>query len=123
MKDVVDSSLKEKKVLDIELNDKENLLKSNEKALEELNKNCPGSQEELFNLLSGAFNVKLRLINKEYNYIKKIDIWNYLKINKWCKAKNLTLSEMVNDIIEIDITKVDLFLKDHLKRENKNIVD
>lgn len=29
------------------------------------------SQEELFNLLSGAFNVKLRLINKEYNYIKK----------------------------------------------------
>ena len=77
------------------------------------------SQEELFNLLSGAFNVKLRLINKEYNYIKKIDIWNYLKINKWCKAKNLTL----NDIIEIDITKVDLFLKDHLKRENKNIVD
>ena len=58
------------------------------------------SQEELFNLLSGAFNVKLRLINKEYNYIKKIDIWNYL-----------------------DITKVDLFLKDHLKRENKNIVD
>ena len=40
------------------------------------------SQEELFNLLSGAFNVKLRLINKEYNYIKKIDIWNYLKINK-----------------------------------------
>ena len=39
------------------------------------------SQEELFNLLSGAFNVKLRLINKEYNYIKKIDIWNYLKIN------------------------------------------
>jgi len=30
---------------------------------------------------------------------------------------------MVNDIIEIDITKVDLFLKDHLKRENKNIAD
>ena len=35
------------------------------------------SQEELFNLLSGAFNVKLRLINKEYNYIKKIDIWSF----------------------------------------------
>lgn len=45
------------------------------------------------------------------------------KNKQWCKAKNLTLSEMVNDIIKIDITKVDLFLKDHLKRENKNIVD
>lgn len=81
------------------------------------------SQEELFNFLSGAFNVKLRLINKEYNYIRKIDIWNYLKINKWSKAKNLTLSEMVNDIIEVDITKVDLFLKDHLKKEKKSVVD
>lgn len=81
------------------------------------------SQEELFNLLSGAFNVKLRLINKEYNYIKKIDIWNYLKINKWCKDKNLTLSEMVDDIIEVDITKVDLFLKEHLKNENGSVVD
>lgn len=81
------------------------------------------SQEELFNLLSGAFNVKLRLINKEYNYIKKIDIWNYLKINKWYKDKNLTLSEMVNDIIEVDIIKVDLFLKEHLKKEKRSVVD
>ncbi len=79
-------------------------------------------QKELFNILSGAFNVKLRLINKEYNYIKKIDIWNYLKINKWCKDKNLSLSEMVNDIIKVDITKVDLFLKQHLKDEERTIM-
>lgn len=79
-------------------------------------------QKELFNILSGAFNVKLRLINKEYNYIKKIDIWNYLKINKWCKDKNLSLSEMVNDIIKVDITKVDIFLKQHLKDEERTIM-
>lgn len=76
------------------------------------------SQRELFNMLSGAFNVKLRLIKDEYDYIKKIDIWNYLKINKWCKDKNLSLSEMVNDIIEVDITKVDLFIKNNLKDNN-----
>ncbi len=79
-------------------------------------------QKELFNILSGAFNVKLRLINKEYNYIKKIDIWNYLKINKWCKDKNLSLSEMVNDIIKVDITKVDIFLKQHLKDGKRTIM-
>ncbi len=79
-------------------------------------------QKELFNILSGAFNVKLRLINKEYNYIKKIDIWNYLKINKWCKDKNLSLSEMVNDIIKVDITKVDIFLKQHLKDGERTIM-
>lgn len=69
------------------------------------------SQEELFNFLRGAFNVKLRLINDKYDYIKMIDIWNYLKINKWCKDKNLSLSEMANDIINVAPIKIDLFLK------------
>ena len=63
------------------------------------------------------------LIKREYNYIKKVDIWNYLKINKWCKDKNLTISEMVNDIIEADVTKVDLFLKKHLKEEERKAVE
>ena len=48
---------------------------------------------------------------------------NYLKINKWCKDKNLTISEMVNDIIEVDVTKVDLFLKNHLKDEEREAVE
>lgn len=71
------------------------------------------TQEELFKLLRGVFNVKIRLIGEEYDYIKIIDIWNYLKINKWSKDKNLTISEMVNDIIELDISKVDFFLKEN----------
>ena len=75
------------------------------------------SQEELFKILNGAFQVNLRLIRKEHAYIKMIDIWNYLKINKWCKDKNLTISEMVNDIIDINIDKVDLFLKKQLPNE------
>ena len=45
------------------------------------------SEEELFNSLRGAFNVKLRLIKGNYSYIKMIDIWNYLKLNKWIKTK------------------------------------
>ena len=79
------------------------------------------SEKELFESLRGAFNVKLRMIREEYDYIKMIDIWNYLKINKWCKTKNLTLSEMVNDIIDVDITKVDIFLKEYLKKENRKL--
>lgn len=79
------------------------------------------SQEELFNSLKGAFNVKLRMIKGEYDYINSVDIWNYLKINKWCKDKNLSLSEMVNDIIDVDIEKVDVFLKKHIKEENRRL--
>ena len=28
------------------------------------------------------------------------DIWNYFKINKWCKAEDLSLNEIVNDILK-----------------------
>ena len=79
------------------------------------------SQEELFKLLRGAFNVKLRMIKDNYNHIKMIDIWNYLKINKWCKDNNLSISEMVNDIIDIDINKVDIFVKEINMNNNKKI--
>lgn len=79
------------------------------------------SQEELFKKLHGAFKVKLRMIKRKYDYIKMVDIWNYLKINKWSKDKNLSISEMVNDIIDVDIDKVDLFLKRHIKEEERKI--
>lgn len=71
------------------------------------------TEQELYNSLKGAFNVKLRLIKDKYEDIKMIDIWNYLKINKWRYDKNLGISEMVNDIINVDIEKVNNFLKDN----------
>lgn len=75
------------------------------------------SLNELYNDLKGAFNVKLRLIGKDYKHIKIIDIWDYLRINKWSKDKGLTLSEMVNDIIEVDIKKVDLFQREKISKD------
>lgn len=81
------------------------------------------SQKELFTSLIPAFNVKLRLINKEYDYITKSDIWNYLKINKWCKDTGLTIADMVDDILLVDISKVDRFLKEYLKRKERDLVE
>ena len=68
------------------------------------------SEEELFNSLRGAFNVKLRLIKDNYSYIKMIDIWN------------LSISEMVNDIIDVDIEKVDSFLKERIKNTERDMI-
>ena len=73
------------------------------------------SEEELFNSLRGAFNVKLRLIKDNYSYIKMIDIWNYLKLNKWIKTKDLSISEMVNDIIDVDIEVIEKIDDRYLK--------
>lgn len=28
------------------------------------------------------------------------DIWNYFKMNKWCRTENLSLNEIVNDILK-----------------------
>ena len=70
------------------------------------------SQKELYQNLIPALNVKLTLLkNNNYNNITKIDIWNYLKITKWSKSVNLTLAEMVNDIIHTDNKDIDIYLR------------
>ena len=81
------------------------------------------NQKELFTSLIPAFNVKLRLINKDYDYITRTDIWNYLKINKWCKDVGLTIADMVDDIIMVDIEKVDRFLKEYIKKQERQLVE
>ena len=75
------------------------------------------SLEELYKDLKGAFNVKLRLIGNEYSHIKISDIWEYLRIHKWSKDKGLTISEMVNDIIDVDIKKVDNYQKERASKD------
>ncbi len=66
------------------------------------------SLKELYILLLPAFNVKKRLlsINKNIKF-DNIYIWNYLTENKWKKSLNLTISEIVNDIIDFDISKLE----------------
>lgn len=65
------------------------------------------SQKELYQKLIPVFNVKKRLIlNSKYKDITNKDIWLYLTENKWKKSHNLTLSEMVNDIIIIDLEEI-----------------
>ena len=69
------------------------------------------SERELFEDLKGAFKVKLRMIEGKYDNISMIDIYDYLKLNKWRYAKDLTISEIVNDIIDVDIAKVEDYIE------------
>lgn len=62
------------------------------------------TQKELYNALLPAFRVKQRLINQTNNFISNEDIWLCLIDNKWRHSHNLTISEMVNDIITADIS-------------------
>lgn len=70
------------------------------------------SQEELYRNLIPALNVKMRLIKGSgYDNIKRMDIWNYLKVNKWRSSVDLTISDMVNDIIHVDNKEIDIYVK------------
>ena len=81
------------------------------------------NQLELYEGLIPALNVKLsELKNTEYNYITSEDIWNYLKETKWRDCIDLTLGEMVEDIIHVSQIDIDKYLKIRLKNENKEII-
>ena len=65
------------------------------------------SQEELYQGLIPALNVKMKYLKKnKVKDITKEDIWNYLKETKWKSSIDLTLADMVQDIIHIDINEI-----------------
>jgi hypothetical protein len=50
------------------------------------------------------------------NYVKEEDIWNYLKETKWIKTSNLSLSEMVSDIFNLDSSLIEGYVKDKMNK-------
>ena len=67
--------------------------------------------------------VKPALISKENElkrikkgYIKSGDVWNYLIKHKWKQTTNLSLYDMVDDILNIDNDLLDKYIK---SKENK----
>lgn len=71
--------------------------------------------ESLYKRVSPALKTKcndFKRIGKYY--VSEADIWNYLKNNVWCKASNLSLSDVVNDIMTVDYDKIDAYLKNNL---------
>ena len=76
------------------------------------------SVKESYEALIPALNVKIRMFkNNEFNYLTKDDIWNYLKDNVWVHSVNLTISQMVSDIVNVEGIKIDKYLKDKRRKE------
>lgn len=65
------------------------------------------TQKDLYQQLIPAFNVKKRILSiTKYNEIQFDDIWQHLALNKWRKSIDLTIAEMVNDIIIFDADSI-----------------
>ena len=69
------------------------------------------SLQQLYRKLIPAFNVKKRLIsNSKYKDITNENIWIYLTETKWKISHNLSLPEMVNDIITVDLEEINKYI-------------
>lgn len=78
--------------------------------------------EELYKKLLPALNTKVSDLNRaNIKYVKEIDIWNYLKDTTWKFREDLTLGEMVNDILTVSNFKIDEYIR--LTRNKNNIDD
>ena len=69
------------------------------------------SLKELYDRIKPALISKCSEFKKVgYKNIKESDIWNYLADKKWTKSKELTLSEMVEDIFSTNIDEINNYL-------------
>lgn len=70
------------------------------------------SLEELYKRVEPALKSKtLDLKRRGINYVQKEDVWNYLKKNVWSKKTNLTLGEIVNDIMTLSNTELETYVQ------------
>lgn len=76
------------------------------------------SEKELYDRLKPALTTKVNELRRNnLDYIKKEDIWNFLKIKKWSKSNDLQLYQMVDDIINVDNILLDNYVKDEIKKK------
>lgn len=74
--------------------------------------------KELYQRLTPALNTKVtELKRNDLDYIKVEDIWNYLKVSKWQNANNLLLYQMVDDILNLDNTEIDEYVKGEIRKK------
>ncbi len=74
------------------------------------------SLKELYEHIKPALEAKVSEMRRVgYSYIKEEDVWNYLKEIKWKKASDLSIHEMINDILNTDNVLIDSYIKGKMK--------
>ncbi len=73
------------------------------------------SLSELYKRIKPALTSKtIELKRVGLNYIKEEDVWNCIKEAKWQKTNDLSLSEMVNDILNFNNQDIDKYVKNKM---------
>ncbi|HPE14753.1 MAG TPA: post-transcriptional regulator [Bacilli bacterium] len=71
------------------------------------------SEQELYDRILPALTCKIsELKRKGISFVREKDIYNMLKSSKWIKEVNLTLSEMVSDIMNLKLEVIEAYFKE-----------
>ena len=82
------------------------------------------SIQELYLRVKPALRCKIKDLKRiGVNYIQENDIWNYLRSNVWNKKTNLTLGEVVNDIMTLPNPIIEAYVKSLLQKEKRDIIN
>lgn len=68
--------------------------------------------EDLYIRVLPSLRLKQRLLMQEGHSIGISNIWDYLTKEKWVKGKDLTLYDIVNDIMTLDVNEVIKYFKE-----------
>lgn len=80
------------------------------------------SLEELYTRIKPALCTKRQEMRRGgFEYVKEEDIWNYLKETVWKKSNNLSLYQMVSDILNTENVLIDGYLKEKLNMRNRTV--
>ena len=55
------------------------------------------------------------------DHLKEEDIWNYLQESLWTKSNNLTLSDIINDILNVSFEDVNNYYINLYKEETRSV--
>jgi len=81
------------------------------------------SLKELYDRIKPALETKVAEMHRlGFTYIKCEDIWNFFKENKWKKASDLSLHEMINDILNTDNVLIDTYFKEKMGESDRTLI-
>ena len=78
-----------------------------------MDKNVPKfkSMQDLYQRLMPALKLKVEEVKRLKLNIEEQDVWNYLMHNVWNNKKDIRIHEMVDDILNLDSLKLEIYLK------------
>lgn len=67
---------------------------------------------ELYKRVLPCLKIKSRMLKLQGINIDYRKLWEYLSNNKWNNSKNLTLYDIVHDILNVDINKIRKYIEE-----------